>query len=167
MTAISTALEGQLAPHSALPLRATLGSVMLYHGLAKLRPEGLEQTAQVFDKLGIRPGRTWARLTGWTEVAAGVLSLLGIGTRVAAVSVLVTQAVAIAKVHGPNGFDSQQGGYEYNLSLMAAALGLLLGGPGQLSVHEALRPRTRRRLGSRPWRREQDSSRALLSMLTA
>ncbi|MFY0576786.1 DoxX family protein [Cystobacter fuscus] len=103
---------------------------MLYHGITKLQPDGLEQTSQVFEKLGIKPGRTWALLTGWTEVAAGVLSLLGIGTRVAAVSVLVTQAVAIAKVHGPNGFDSQQGGYEYNLSLMAAALGLLLGGPG-------------------------------------
>jgi putative oxidoreductase len=165
MTAITTALEGQLAHHSALPLRATLGSAMLYHGISKLQPQGLEETSHVFEKLGIKPGRTWALVTGCTEVAAGVLSLLGIGTRVAAVSVLVTQAVAIAKVHGPNGFDSQQGGYEYNLSLMAAALGLLLGGPGALSLHEALQPRGARRTLRRPWRREASPRRELLSLL--
>src|SRR6218665_2566777 len=73
--------------------------------------------------------------TGWTEVGIGVLSLGVIGTRVVALAVLVTQTVAIAKVHGPNGFDSRQGGYEFNLSLIATALGLLLGGPGDVSVH--------------------------------
>lgn len=163
MTATLAALEHPLASHAALPLRATLGSVMLYHGLAKLRPEGLEQTAHLFDKLGIKPGRTWARVTGWTEVAVGVLSLLGVGTRVAAAAVLVTQAVAIAKVHGPNGFDSQQGGYEYNLTLMASALGLLLGGPGRLSVHEALAPRPVQKL----WRRTSRPRTALLASLLA
>ena len=168
MTATTTALlQGQLAHHSALPLRATLGSAMLYHGITKLQPEGLEQTSQVFEKLGIKPGRTWALVTGCTEVAAGVLSLLGIGTRVAAVSVLVTQAVAIIKVHGPNGFDIQQGGYEYNLSLMAAALGLLLGGPGALSVHEALQPRKRPRLARLPWRHAVSPRRELLTQLLA
>ncbi|MFL5354906.1 DoxX family protein [Archangium sp.] len=140
-----TALEGQLANHSALPLRATLGSTMLYHGLSKLKPEGLEQTSQFFDSIGIKPARFWVLATGWTELAAGALTFLGIGTRVAAVSILVTQAMAIAKVHARNGFDVQKGGYEFNLSLMAGALGLLLGGPGNLSVHHAVRPKPGRR----------------------
>lgn len=144
-TATLTALEGQLANHSALPLRATLGSTMLYHGFSKLKPEGLEQTTQFFDKIGIKPARPWALATGWTEAVAGVLTFLGIGTRVAAVSILVTQAMAIAKVHARNGFDVQKGGYEFNLSLIAGALGLLLGGPGNLSVHHAVRPRLSRR----------------------
>ncbi|WP_395824864.1 DoxX family protein [Archangium minus] len=142
-----TSLEAQLANHSALPLRATLGSTMLYHGISKLKPQGLEQTAQFFDNIGIKPGRTWALATGWTEAVAGVLTFLGIGTRVAAVSILVTQAMAIAKVHGSKGFNNQAGGYEFNLSLIAGALGLLLGGPGILSVHHVVQPRARRRGG--------------------
>ncbi|MFY0567347.1 DoxX family protein [Archangium lansingense] len=145
--ATMTALEGQLANHSALPLRATLGSTMLYHGISKLNREGLEQTSQFFENLGLEPARALALATAWTETLAGALALLGIGTRVAALSILVTQAVAIAKVHASKGFDNQKGGYEFNLSLIAAALGLLLSGPGNLSVHHTLRPHLGRRWG--------------------
>lgn len=144
--ATMTALEGQLANHSTLPLRATLGSTMLYHGISKLNREGLEQTSQFFENVGLKPARPLALATALTETLAGALSLLGIGTRVAALSILVTQAVAIAKVHGSKGFDNLKGGYEFNLSLIAAALGLLLGGPGNLSVHHAVRPRLGRGL---------------------
>jgi putative oxidoreductase len=160
-----TALDGQLAHHSTLPLRATLGSVMLYHGVEKLRPSGLERTSRFFEKLGITPARPWALATGWTEVGVGVLSLLGIGTRVAALAVLVTQAMAIAKVHGPNGFDNREGGYEYNLSLIATALGLLLSGPGNLSVHEAVAPRGAR--WTPPWKRGARDWRGALALLSA
>ena len=69
--------------------------------------------------------------------------------------------MAIAKVHASKGFDNLKGGYEFNLSLMAAALGLLLGGPGKLSVHQAVRPRTGRR-----WlRRESVSPLGRLALL--
>jgi putative oxidoreductase len=48
--------------------------------------------------------------------------VLGLLTPVAAVLVFGTMAVAIAKVHGPKGFFVQNGGFEYNLVLMVAAL---------------------------------------------
>ena len=54
--------EGQLANHSALPW-ATLGSTMLYHGISKLKPEGLEQTSQFFESLGLKPARPLALAT--------------------------------------------------------------------------------------------------------
>ncbi|MGZ3459133.1 MAG: DoxX family protein [Archangium sp.] len=165
-TAIMTDLEGRLANHSALPLRATLGSTMLYHGISKLKHEGLEQTAQFFDNVGIKPGRTWALATGWTETLAGTLAILGIGTRVAALSILVTQAMAIAKVHSKKGFDNLKGGYEFNLSLIAAALGLLLSGPGNLSVHHAVQPKAGRR-GLRRLRRRTLSPLGRLALLLA
>lgn len=168
MTALSTmALEGWMAKHSALPVRVTLGATMLYHGLAKLKPEGVEQTAGFFEQIGIKPGRTWALATGWTETVAGVLSLLGIGTRAAALSIVVTQAVAIAKVHAQNGFDVQKGGYEYNLSLISAALGLLLSGPGKVSVHRALLPRVSTRRGLSLWHRQSTRPTTLLGALIA
>jgi putative oxidoreductase len=166
MTVGLLAVEGFLGKHSALPVRATLGSTMLYHGLSKVKGEGVAQTAQFFESLGIKPGRFWTLATGWTEVVAGALSLLGIGTRVAAVSILVTQAMAIAKVHARNGYNIQKGGYEYNLSLIASALGLLMSGPGKLSVHErALLPRLGRRKGLGLVRRH--SSPPLLGALLA
>lgn len=164
-TAGMTTMEGLLSGYSTLPLRATLGSTMLYHGAAKLKPEGVEQTAQFFESLGIKPGRPWALATAWTETLAGALSLLGIGTRVAALSILATQAVAIAKVHAPKGFDNLKGGYEFNLSLIAAALGLLLNGPGRLSVHQALRPRVARRWGLTLLRRRSMTPLGRLALL--
>ncbi|PTL80930.1 DoxX family protein [Vitiosangium sp. GDMCC 1.1324] len=162
-TATMTILEGKLANQSALPLRATLGSTMIYHGVSKLKHEGLEQTAQFFDHVGIKPGRPWALATGVTETVAGILTFLGIGTRVAALSILVTQTMAIAKVHAKKGFDAQKGGYEFNLSLIAGALALLLGGPGTVSAHHAVRPQ----LGRGLWRRRRISPLGRLALLLA
>ncbi len=50
--------------------------------------------------------------------------------------------VAIAKVHGPKGFFVQDGGYEYNLVLIVAAVALALTGPGALSLDHLLGLRT-------------------------
>ena len=121
-----------------LPIRAALGASMVYHGLGKLKEEGPEKTGQMFSQVGIQPGKAWAIATGVTEVFVGVSALLGFLTRPAALAVLITQAVAIAKVHAKNGYDVAKGGYEYNVALMAIAAGLLVAGPGLFSVHEEL-----------------------------
>ena len=121
-----------------IPLRAALGSTMIYHGLSKLKEERREQAGQMFEQLGLRPGKPLAVATGAAEVFAGVASVLGFLTRPAALAVLVTQAVAIAKVHRKKGFDIAQGGFEYNLVLIAVALGMLVAGPGRFSLHEQL-----------------------------
>jgi putative oxidoreductase len=128
-----------------VPTRAALGTVMLYHGWDKLRSDRREQAAQSFEGMGIRPGRFWAITTGVAETLAGALSLAGVFTRAAAVAVLVTQAVAIAKVHGRKGFPATKGGYEYNLTLIAAAATLLLAGSGRFSTAEAVLGRAVRR----------------------
>jgi putative oxidoreductase len=131
-----------------LPTRAALGSTMLFHGLEKLRPRGREQAASGFEALGIKPGRAWSLATGIAEVAAGALTWAGLLTRPAALAVIVTQAVAVAKVHGSKGFANTKGGFEFNLALIAIAAGLLLAGPGHVSAHRAL---TRRFGASRRW----------------
>jgi putative oxidoreductase len=124
-----------------VPLRVSLGATMLYHGAAKLRGEGTEQAAGFFEQVGIRPGRTWARAAGLAELVAGATTLLGVGTRLGALAVIATQAVAIAKVHAGKGFDNTGGGWEFNALLIAAALGLLASGPGTASVHEVIERR--------------------------
>ncbi len=72
------------------------------------------------------------------ELLAGLLFLLGLLTPVAGLLVLATMAVAIAKVHGPKGFFVQNGGYEYNLVLIIAAVALALVGPGAFSLDHLL-----------------------------
>ncbi len=138
---------------SALPARLALGAAMVYHGASKLRGDGAAQAGQMFEGVGIRPGKPWAIATGLAEAFAGVAAILGIATRPAALAVLVTQGVAIARVHAPKGYSVLQGGMEYNLALMAIAAGLLVAGPGDISAHRlALRAADGR--GSwRPWRR--------------
>ncbi|SEK53297.1 putative oxidoreductase [Stigmatella aurantiaca] len=128
-----------------LPPRLSLGSTLVFHGLSKLKKEGVEQTAPMFEQLGFTPGKPWVIAVGLTEVVSGVSAILGVATRLTALAVLATQAVAIGKVHGPKGFDNLKGGYEFNLSLVGTALALLLRGPGSLSVHSALETAAKRR----------------------
>jgi putative oxidoreductase len=47
--------------------------------------------------------------------------------------------VAIATVHFPRGFFVTKGGYEFNLTLIAAVAALALTGPGAYSLDAALR----------------------------
>lgn len=128
-----------------LPVRAALGGSMLYHGLGKLAGEGPEKTGQTFQQMGFQKGKPWAVAAGIAEAFAGVSAILGVLTRPAALAILATQAVAISKVHGKNGYDITKGGYEYNLALMGIALLMLIDGPGTFSLHEAIERRARGR----------------------
>ena len=121
-----------------IPPRAALGASMVYHGMGKLRDGGPEQAGQFFEQVGLQPGKHMAVAAGIAEVFAGVGTILGLWTRPAALAVLVTQAVAVAKVHAKNGYDTAKGGFEYNLALMAIAAALLIAGPGVVSTHEGI-----------------------------
>lgn len=151
--AYATTWNDRAREAASIPARLALGAAMVYHGTSKLRGEGPVQTGQMFEELGITPGRAWAVATGLAETFAGVAAVLGIATRPAALAVLVTQAMAVAKVHKPKGYDIMHGGMEYNLALMAIAAGLLIGGPGRVSAHEALEHAVEGRGARRLWRR--------------
>jgi putative oxidoreductase len=131
--------DARLRKEAALiPPRAALGASMVYHGMSKLREGAPEQVGGWFESIGLRPGTHLAVATGIAEVFAGVGAILGLWTRPAALAVLVTQAFAVGKVHGKNGFDITKGGFEYNIALMCMASALLIAGPGQFSAHEGI-----------------------------
>ncbi|HXI66215.1 MAG TPA: DoxX family protein [Gemmatimonadales bacterium] len=125
-----------------LALRVALGLVFLGHGAQKafgaFGGPGFAGATGFIGSLGFRPARFWAGLAVGGELLAGALFVLGLFTPLAALLVLGTMAVAIAKVHGPKGFFAQNGGYEYNLVLIFAALALLLAGPGTYSLDHLL-----------------------------
>lgn len=145
IAATLTEQPGILKSAALVPPRLSLGSTMVFHGLSKLKKEGVEQYTGFFEQIGFKPGKPWVIALGVTELVSGISAILGVATRFTALAVLVTQGVAIAKVHGSKGFDNTKGGYEFNLALIGSALTLLLRGPGSVSVHSALESRVKRR----------------------
>jgi putative oxidoreductase len=125
-----------------LLLRATVGGFFIGHGTQKLfgwfGGHGLEPTAQMFESLGMRPGRRNAVAAGVAEAAGGAALALGFAVPLAAGAVTSVMLTAINRVHLKNGPWITNGGYEYNVVLIAAALALTEMGPGELSLDHAL-----------------------------
>jgi putative oxidoreductase len=125
-----------------LILRLAIGGVMAAHGAQKLfgwfGGHGVEGTGGWLESLGFKPGRLHATLTGFSELGGGALLILGLLTPFAAAAVVGVMIVAIATVHGDNGFFNTAGGFEFNLVLIASALALAFTGAGRFSLDDAL-----------------------------
>ena len=127
-------------------LRTVVGSLFVGHGTQKLfgwfGGHGLDGTAGFFENaLGLKPGKRHATAAGTSETLGGVLLALGALTPVAAGLITGTMITAIRKVHGPKGPWVTNGGYEYNLVLIAVMMALTEAGPGRPSVDARLFPR--------------------------
>jgi len=70
--------------------------------------------------------------------SSGLLFAFGLLTPLAALGMVSAMLVAIATVHWKNGFFAGNGGYEFNLALIAAATAVAATGPGRFSVDRAL-----------------------------
>jgi putative oxidoreductase len=90
------------------------------------------------ESIGLKPGKFHAVVAGLGELVGGLLLALGLWLPVAAFLITVSMLVAIAKVHGPKGYWATAGGFEYNLAIIAVAIGLALSGPGQYSIASLL-----------------------------
>jgi putative oxidoreductase len=113
------------------------------HGLQKLAGwfggGGLEGTGQFFEgSLNMRPGKAHAAAAGAAETGGGALIAAGLATPVGASLLSGTMITAIRKVHAPKGPWVSDGGYEYNLVLLAIVFALSDIGPGRLSLDAAL-----------------------------
>jgi putative oxidoreductase len=122
--------------------RITVGGLFVGHGTQKLfgwfGGPGLDRTSQMMGKLELRPERRNAVAAATAETAGGAMLALGALTPVAASLLTGTMITAIRKVHFPNGIWNTDGGYEFNLALIAAALAVVDCGPGSPSVDRAL-----------------------------
>jgi putative oxidoreductase len=125
-----------------LLLRLSVGGFFIGHGTQKLfgwfGGHGLDATAAGFEQMGLRPGRRNAIAAGAAEAGGGALFAAGLATPLAASALTATMLTAIKTVHGKNGPWLSNGGYEYNVVLIAAALILVEAGPGPLSLDAAL-----------------------------
>ncbi len=125
-----------------LLLRLTVGGLFIGHGAQKLfgwfGGHGVEGTGGFFEALGLRPGKANAIAAGVSETAGGAMLAAGAATPLAAATLTATMLTAINRVHLKKGPWVTDGGYEYNLVLIAAVIALAEAGPGPLSVDAAL-----------------------------
>jgi putative oxidoreductase len=130
-----------------LILRATLGGYFVGHGMQKLAGwfggGGPEGTGQMFEQIGLKPGRENALVAGAAEAGGGALLALGLFTPAAAGMLAGVMTNAIRHVHKQNGLWVTDGGIEYPAVILAALAALADSGPGRFSLDEALGIRLR------------------------
>ena len=126
-----------------LVLRIALGVIFMAHGAQKLfgwfDGPGLSGAAGFLGQMGFKPPLFWAFALAASEFFGGLGVLVGLLTRLAALSLLIGQIVAVIKVHAPNGFFLSNKGFEYNLSLIAISLALIIVGAGAISLDAGLK----------------------------
>jgi len=140
---------GTYASWSHLVVRVGLGVIFFAHGAQKtfgwFGGHGLSATINGFRRMNIPPAAT--ALAAFTECFGGLALIAGLLARPAAAGLILVMLVAIAKVHGRNGFflnfamaPGKGHGYEFNLALIAMALSILVGGAGALSIDRLIAP---------------------------
>ena len=125
-----------------LILRMVVGLTLAAHGSQKLfgwfGGYGIAGTGAFFEQLGFRPGKAQAFLAGLAEAGGGLLLAAGLFTPLASAAIVAVMLVAVFSVHLSKGFFVQNGGFEYPLTLGAAAAALSFTGPGVFSLDGAL-----------------------------
>lgn len=118
--------------------RIVIGLVFAMHGSQKLfglfGGGGLEGTAGYMSSLGLEPSYLMALLAGSGEFFGGLLLLLGLFARPAAIATAAVSLVALFTVHINNGFFMSNNGFEYILVLLATSISIIYAGAGSFSL---------------------------------
>jgi putative oxidoreductase len=130
-----------------LVLRLALGGIFIAHGVSKvISPGGVNGFSDFVASLGLPgflPPYPLAVAAITAEIGGGLLVVLGLFARPAALALAVVMAVAIWKVHSKNGFwlaasAAKEGpianGMEYCLALLSMALCIFFAGAGGISA---------------------------------
>jgi putative oxidoreductase len=128
----------QFINRSVLLVRVLVGALFIGHACQKLfgwfGGDGPQAWIGTIQKAGLQPAEVWAYGEALGEMGAGILLMAGFLTPLASAILIADMVVAIVKVHAPKGLWNQQGGFEYNLVLIALLLAIGLVGPGLYSL---------------------------------
>jgi len=127
-----------MAAIGLLVLRLVIGLIVAAHGAQKLfgwwGGPGMSGWTGAMTRMRMRPATAWAWLSALSELGGGLLFALGFLSPLGSMAIAGSMLVAIALVHLPKGFWVTKGGYEFNVSLLAAVIAIALTGPGALSL---------------------------------
>jgi putative oxidoreductase len=128
-------------------VRIVLGVVFFAHGaqmtLGWFGGAGLQNTVRVFRE-HLRIPAPLAMLAAAAELLGGLGLIVGLLSRVAALSIAMVMIVALVAVHLKFGFfmnwngEKQGHGIEYHVLVLALALAVMIKGAGALSLDQVL-----------------------------
>lgn len=120
----------RLQPLALLVLRLVLGAIMIGHSYSKVFG-GEHKYVGFITSLGL----PWwsAYLSIAAEFGGGILLILGLLTRFAALTIVIDMATAMGKIHFKNGLLGENG-YQFPISLAAIGFALVFFGAGPISL---------------------------------
>jgi len=125
----------RLQPVALLALRLVLATVMISHGSQKVFG-GMPRFQTMVSGIGLP---AWmAYLSAAAEFGGGILVLLGLLTRFAALAIFIDLMVAIVKIHLKAGLRGP-GGYEHAMTVAVIAFALIFFGAGPIALDTVFR----------------------------
>ncbi len=125
-------IAGKLDNLILLLLRLTLAYG--FYVPAKMKWNDIHAIGSWFESMGYPFPYLNAYLAGITEVAGVIFLLLGLGTRIISLPLIVVMLVAIFTVHIGNGFEAGNNGFEIPFYYMLMLGSLVVFGGGKYSV---------------------------------
>lgn len=134
MSWITEVIEGKHAHIGVLALRLVVGLAFVLHGIGKW--SNIAGTSHFFTSLFGGLGPVLAYYVATVEVLGGLALIVGLGTRIAGLLMAVNMAVVVLYVKWSKGF---VGGFELELTFLAASLFFIFHGPGKYSLEKVFK----------------------------
>ena len=114
-------------------ISASIGAIFIVHSLKKFEPSWQEWLISI----GIPPEMQLP--IALAEFIGGIFLVVGVLTRITASVFAVILLGAIFHIRWENGFFVSQGGWEWDLVMLAAVLAIIVAGPGRISISHAVK----------------------------
>jgi putative oxidoreductase len=118
-------------------IRLMVGAVFLSEGIQKFLFPDIRGAGR-FEKIGLPAPEFFGGFVGFFEIACGILILIGLFTRLAAIPTLIIMLVAIAttktQVLADDGFWEMMHGSRTDWSMLLGSIFLIIKGGGRWSV---------------------------------
>jgi len=115
-------------------IRAAIGAIFLVHSIKKFDPSW---ESWLVDTAGLPPEM---RLPiALAEFIGGIFLITGVLTRITASIFSIIILGAIFHIRWEKGFFISEGGWEWDLVMLAAVLSIIVAGPGRISISHIIK----------------------------